>query len=168
MDKLEKTDKEIKDKIINWFLKHHNQSIESFNGLEEFTLFDKLSLVKQKQLHLISQGNEIPVLVLQKDNNNIIVCTTRRFIYFENNTTQELKYSDFHNHAGYKSMSVPEYSEPSINIKADGHISDFGLIRNDEQIIYWKIPTGKSGFSFWNITKKFDIIGRKYIIRETE
>lgn len=168
METFQKTDKQIKDQIINWFLKYHQKSFDNFNGQEEFTLFDKLSLDKQKVIDELSLYNELPVLVLKKDNENIVVCTTRRFIYFENNMTRELKYSDFKNHIGYKSIKVSGHSEPHISVKTDGYISEFGLRKNDEEIVYWKIPTGHSGFAFWNVTKKFDIIGRKYIIRDAE
>lgn len=168
MEPIQKMDKEIKDQIIKWFLKYHRLSIETFNGQEEFTLFDKLSLDKQNVINVLLEDNELPVLVLKKGNENIVVCTTRRFVYFNNDRTHELKYSDFENHVGYKSINVPVHTGPHIGIKTDGYISEFGLRKNDGQIVYWKIPTGPSGFAFWNVTKKFDIIGRKYIIRETE
>jgi hypothetical protein len=168
MDKFQKTDKEIKNQIINWFLKYHGNPIDSFNGQEEFTLFDKISANTQKVINALALNNELPVLVLKKDNEIIVVCTTRRFVYFENNATQELKYSDFEYHTGYKSINVPGHTGSYIGVKTDGYISEFGLRKNEGYIVYWKIPTGHSGFAFWNVTKKFSILGRKYIIRDTE
>lgn len=168
METFQKTDTEIKNQIINWFLKYHAKFIDDFNGQEQFTLFDKLSLDQQKTINTFFHADELPVLVLKNDNENMIICTTRRFIYLQNNKTQELKYSDFDNHVGYKSINVPGHTVPHVGIKTNGYISEFGLRKNDGQIVYWKIPTGHSGFAFWNITKKFDIIGRKYIIRKTE
>lgn len=168
METFQKTDKEIKDQIIKWFLKYHNQSIDTFNGQEEFTLFDKLTLDKQNAIIALLHDNELSVLVLKKDNENIVVCTTRRFVYSENDRAHELKYSDFENHVGYKSLNVTGHTGSHIGIKRDGYIAEFGLRKNDGQVVYWKIPTGYSGFGFWNVTKKFNIIGRKYTIRETE
>ncbi len=63
METFQKTDKEIKDQIIKWFLKYHGKSIDTFNGQEEFTLFDKLSLDKRKVIMTLSYDNELPVLV---------------------------------------------------------------------------------------------------------
>ncbi len=168
MEKFLKTDKEIKDQIINWFLKYHSKPIDSFVGSEEFTLFDKISIDRQKDLDTITQKNELPTLVLQKNNKTIIICTTRRFIYFDNAKPHELTYAEFKNHAGFKSIDVPGHTGPLVGVKTDGYISEFGLRKNDEQIVYWKITTGHSGIAFWNITQKFDIIGRKYIISETK
>ncbi len=168
MEKFQKTDKEIKNQIIRWFLKYHRDPIDNFNGQEEFTLFDKISADIQEGINQLSLNNELPVLVLKKDNEVIVVCTTRRFVYFENNGTQELKYSDFEYHTGYKSIVVPGHIGPYIGVKTNGYIAEFGLRKYDGHTVYWKIPTGRSGFAFWNVTKKFSIIGRKYIIRDTE
>ncbi len=168
LETFQKTDREIKDQIIKWFLKYHRQSSDIFNGQEEFTLFDKLTSDKQNAINVLLHDNELPVLVLNKNNENIVVCTTKRFLYFENDKTYDLKYSNFKNHIGFKSIIIPGHTGPHIGIKTDGYISEFGLRKNDGQVVYWKIPTGHSGFAFWNVTKKFDIIGRKYIIRETE
>jgi hypothetical protein len=98
----------------------------------------------------------------------MVICTTRRFIYLENDRTQALKYSEFKNHTGYKSINVLGHSGSHIGVKTDDYIAEFGLSKNDRQIVYWKIPTGHSGLAFWNVTKKFELIGRKYIIREAE
>lgn len=163
-----KTDKQIKDQIIHWFLKYHGKPLDNFTGEEEFTLFDKISSDKQKPINQLLLNHELPVLVLKNGIEIIVVCTTRRFVYMENNKAQELKYPDFEGHAGFKSIDIPGHSGATLGVKKDGYISEFGLRKTDGQIVYWKIPTGRSGFAFWNVTKKFDIIGRKYIIRETE
>lgn len=63
METFQKTDKEIKDQIINWFLLYHGKSTDNFNGQEEFTLFDKLSSDKQKVINALSIDTELPVLV---------------------------------------------------------------------------------------------------------
>ena len=168
MKTFRKTDKEIKDQIINWFLKYHKLSNDDFTGFEEFTLFEKLLLDKQEKTKTLLHANELAVLILKKDVENTIICTTRRFICLEKNEILELKYSEFNRHVGYKDIHVHGHIGPHIGVKTDGYISEFGLQKNDGQIIYWKIPTGKSGFAFWNITQKFEMIGRKYIIQETE
>jgi hypothetical protein len=168
MQTFQKTDKQIKAQIINWFLNYHRKSIDNFDGREEFTLFDKLSLDNQKVISTFSLPKELPVLVLKKDDKNIVVCTTRRFVYLENDKTQEIKYSDFKRHVGFKFINLTRHTGHYISVKTDGHISEFGVLKNDGQIVNLKIPTGHSGFAFWNITKKFEIIGRKYIMLDTK
>ncbi|NBA78868.1 hypothetical protein GOQ04_25170 [Emticicia sp. ODNR4P] len=168
METFQKTDKAIKDQIIHWFLVYHGKTIDHFNGQEEFTLFDKLFSDEQRVINKLSIDTELPVLVLKKDSENIVICTTRRFIYLENGSIQALTYSEFKNHTGFKSIDIQGNSRTSIGVKTDGYIAEFGLRKKEGQIVYWKIPTGKSGFAFWNVTKKFELIGRKYIIREVE
>ncbi|MDI9858068.1 hypothetical protein [Flectobacillus roseus] len=168
METFQKTDKEIKDQIIHWFLVYHGKTIDHFNGQEEFTLFDKLFSDEQTVINALSIDTELPVLVLKKDSGNIVICTTRRFIYLEKDSIQALTYSEFKNHTGYESIDVYRNSRLHIGVKTDGYIAEFGLRKKDGQIVYWKIPTGKSGFAFWNVTKKFELIGRKYIIGEVE
>jgi hypothetical protein len=164
MDKISKTDPEIKDQILNWFFKYHRQSADDFSGQEQFVPFDKLSPDEQKHFSGLLSTSDIPVLVLKADKDNTTICTTRRFVHLENGDITELKYTDFDKHNGYKSIAIPGHAGPAIGIKTDGYIADFGLQKTDGQIVYWKIPTGHSGFAFWNVTKKFDIIGRKYLV----
>jgi hypothetical protein len=83
----------------------------------------------------------------------MVICTTRRFIYLENGSIQALTYSEFKNHTGFKSIDIQGNSRTSFGVKTEGYIAEFGLRKKDGQIVYWKIPTGKSGFAFWNVTK---------------
>ncbi len=99
---------------------------------------------------------EIPVLLLKIESELFILITTERFIKFENSVVEELDYKDFEWHSGYKIKN--------IQMKKDGSIGQFGLKKIDGEIIYWKIPTGSSGYGFWNVTKKCELIGRKYEI----
>lgn len=168
MYKFTKTDQEIRDQILNWFLKYHRQPIDKFDGQESFTPFDKLPLDEQMLLTRVLLENEIPVLILKAGANNTTICTTRRFIHFENDNITELNYKDFDRHTGYKSIAISRDEGLTVDVKIEGYIQDFGLQKTDGQIIYWKIPTGHIGFAFWNITKKFEVIGRKYIVAENK
>jgi hypothetical protein len=166
MQTFEKTDEEIKGQIIRWFALHHKQSADTFTGTEQFTLFDKLPQSRQEQIQENIPSNELAVLTLTIEENSEIVCTTSRFIYIKNGQTQELKYTDFDTHRGFTSVATKSLTGKVESAKTDGYLADFGLIKKDGQIIIWSIPTGKPGFKFWNITRKFSIIGRKYIRKE--
>jgi hypothetical protein len=163
MSKFLKTDEEIKDQILGWFFKYYKQSADSFSGQEQFTPFEKLSQHEKENFSGLLNASDIPVLVLKAGMDNSTICTTRRFVHIENGEISELNYTDFDDHSGFKSITIPGYSEPNTGVKTNGYIADFGLKKNDGQIIYWQIPTGHLGFAFWNITKKFNLIGRKYI-----
>ena len=100
------------------------------------------------------------VLVLVLEKNEFIINTTERFIKIGDTDPISLYYPDFSHHKGYQSIAVEGYT--SVGIKTDGYFAPFGLVRKDKTIIYWNIPTGKPGFAFWNVTRKFEIIGRRY------
>lgn len=107
----------------------------------------------------------MPVLLLSLGNNEYILNTTERFIRINDSGTESLFYSDLARHNGYKDYGGgrPDISKV-VNIKSEGHLAEFGLRKKGGQIIYWSIPTGSPGFAFWNVTNKFEIIGRRYLI----
>jgi hypothetical protein len=124
----------------------------------------------EKQNELIRKvefnKHEIPVLLLSLDNNEYILNTTERFIRIYDLNAESLYYSDFANHKGYKDFGGEQQDlRKIVNVKSEGQLAEFGLEKKDGQIIYWSIPTGKPGFAFWNITNKFEIIGRRYFIK---
>ena len=84
----------------------------------------------------------------------------------KNDRTQSLYIFWIQNHTGFKSIDIQGNSRTSIGVKTDGYI-EFGLRKKEVQIVYWK-SDWKSGFAFWMLQKKFELIGRKYIIREVE
>jgi hypothetical protein len=49
------------------------------------------------------------------------------------------------------------------DVKTEGLVKEFGIRKTDGTIIYWIIPTGISGFGFWNVTKRCELVGRKYL-----
>jgi hypothetical protein len=80
-----------------------------------------------------------------------------------------LFYTDFKGHIGYKTFAVGQpMSSKKVSVKMEGYTAEFGLEKNDGQIIFWLIPTGEPGFAFWNVTAKCALIGRKYLIKDHE
>lgn len=166
-DLLEKTAEQIKDRIEFWFTKYHNKAKTEFNGSEPFTLFDQIPLSRQQELlsqvHLKTQ--ELAVLILIINQQEFILNTTERFIRIKDTHTESLAYTDFGWHAGFQSFVLerPVNGRP-VNVKMTGYISPFGLRMRDGQIIYWNIPTGEPGYGFWNVSKKCELIGRRFIL----
>lgn len=109
----------------------------------------------------------MPVLVLKLRDNEFLINTTERFLQIGNSANESVYYTDFKRHRGYRSIAVDsKFGVKHIGVKTDGYFADFGLEKQNGEVVYWSIPTGKPGFAFWNLTKKFNIIGRKYIIKE--
>ncbi len=163
MEKLiEKSVGQIKDRIEFWFLNYFNKAKADFNGNELFTVFELLDTELQTELkqQLNIESNEIPVLILKISESEFIVNTTKKFIRIDSDKTETINYSEFEWHNGYKSFVVDK--EKKIITKHDGHFSEFGLRKRNGEIIYWKIPTGFAGYGFWNVTKKCELIGRKF------
>ena len=166
IEKIIKTDIAIKNQMVNWFLKYRRKSEIQIDGRECFTLFDKLSQVEQEGYGVLFLKNEIPVLILKGRNENVIICTTRRFIHFENQEVESLYYVDFAGHEGYMSrFNADKTSDAKLGVKSEGAFATFVLSTVSGEKICWEIPTGHAGFAFWNITTKFRIIGR-YEIKE--
>lgn len=166
---IEKSTKQIKDRIEFWFFKYFNKTKTDFNGNEIFTLFEllnaKLQIELKKRLSL--DGNEIPVLVLKISESEFVINTTKKFVRIDSDSSEIINYSEFEWHNGYKSISIINTPTGKVaNVKTEGLISDFGLRKRNGKIIYWKIPSGKPGFAFWNVTKKCELIGRKFKITE--
>lgn len=162
---IEKSSEQIKDRIEFWFLKYFNKTKTDFNGNEIFTLFDltdaDLQTDLKKQLNL--DRNEIPVLVLKISKLEFVINTTKKFVRIDPDSTESIDYSEFEWHNGYKSISVISTPTGKVaNVKTEGLNSDFGLRKRNGKIVYWKIPSGKPGIAFWNVTKKCELIGRKY------
>jgi len=162
MEKITKTGNQIAEQMERWFLGYHMKEKSAFNGSEPFTFFNHLYFEKQNELirHMLLNEREIPVLVLVLEKNEFIINTTERFIKTGDHEPESLYYSAFSHHKGYRSIAVEDHT--SVGIKTDGYFEPFGLARKDGTIIYWNIPTGQPGFAFWNVTKKFEIIGRRY------
>tara|TARA_R110002073_G_scaffold331947_2_gene517240 strand:+ start:13 stop:516 length:504 start_codon:yes stop_codon:yes gene_type:complete len=163
---IEKSAEQIKDRIEFWFFKYFNKTKSDFNGNEIFTLFELLNAELQTDIkqRLNLDQNEIPVLVLKISESEFIINTTKRFVRIDSESTEIIDYSEFEWHNGYKSFVVDK--EKKISTKQDGHFSEFGLRKLNGEIIYWKIPTGVPGFGFWNVTKKCELIGRKFKLTE--
>lgn len=163
---IEKSAEQIKDRIKFWFFKYFNKTKTDFNGNEIFTLFELLNTELQTNLkqQLNLERNEIPVLVLKISQSEFIVNTTKKFVRIDADSIEIIDYSEFEWHNGYKSFVVDK--EKKIITKHDGHFSEFGLRKLNGEIIYWKIPTGVPGFGFWNVTKKCELIGRKFKLIE--
>ncbi|QNJ98146.1 hypothetical protein ALE3EI_1589 [Constantimarinum furrinae] len=158
--------KQIKDRIEFWFLNYFNKSKTDFNGSETFTLFELLNKELQSDIikFLCLEQNEIPVLVLKISQTEFIVNTTKKFVRIDTESTEIIKYSEFKLHNGYKSFALDK--EEKIINKHDGYHADFGLVKKNGEVVYWKIPTGFPGYGFWNVTKKCELIGRKFKLIE--
>jgi hypothetical protein len=167
MEKIVKTPNQVVEQIERWFLRYYNKEKSTFNGSEEFTFFDQLYFEKRNELIRKVEINkhEIPVLILSIRNDEYILNTTERFIRIYDLGTESLFYSDFDYHKGFKGFGHDHVPISKVmNLKSEGHFSEFGLKKKDGQLVYWLLPTGKPGFAFWNITNKFEIIGRRYVI----
>lgn len=162
MEKITKTPQQVASQMERWFFLYYKREKSTFKSDDVFTLFDLLSV--EKQCEIISQINlpisEIPVLILLTERNDYILNTTTRFIKVSNSFCESIYYADFDYHKAYRSLQ----DGLRINIKRDGLFEEFGLMKKNGELIYWKIPTGRPGFGFWNITAKFEIIGRRYLI----
>ncbi len=169
MEKIVKTPNQVAEQIERWFLMYFNKEKSSFNGSELFTIFDHLYFETQNELirKVELDKFEIPVLVLSVSNNEYILITTERFIRIYDSGTESLFYSNFQCHRGFKSIAVEQHNgRKLVGVKMEGHLAEFGLEKKDGQIVYWLIPTGSLGFAFWNLTNKFEIIGRRYLVNK--
>ena len=164
-----KSPEKIKEQIEFWFFKYHRKPKEEFNGKEKFTLYkllnDNLKTEIEEKVEL--RNLELPVLVLHIEESNYIINSTERFIQIENSKIETIDYKNFEWHNGFKSLIANRTASGKIiSIKQDGEISEFGIRKRNGEVIYWKIPTGSPGFAFWNVTKKCELIGRKYQIEK--
>lgn len=166
-----KTPQQVKEQIERWYLNYYGVDYTLVDAMGIFTLLDKLpSLKKERVLQKISlASNELPVLILWIKDDCFIVNTTHRFIYVTEATISSINYYLFQHHAGYKSIPAfnKENKKAAMGVKSNGSLQEFGIRCKNGDVVYWVIPTGQPGFAFWNVTNKFDIIGRKYIITET-
>jgi hypothetical protein len=167
VEKFPKTHDQVASQLEHWFLSHYGKEKSAFNGKEAFTIFNHLYFEEQNDLirRMNLNRHEIPVLVLRLQNNEFIVNTTERFIRITEGDAESLYYSEFEGHSGFRSIAA---KNASAGIKTDGYFAEFGVTKKDGQVIYWTIPTGVPGFAFWNITKKCEIIGRRYLIQSKD
>ena len=164
MEKFIKTPDQIAALIQHWFLHYHGKDREFFSGSEDFTIFDLIPDGLQRGLlqRVNLDENERPVLLLKCDKTTFTLNTTHRFIRISESDLEFIFYADFISHEGYKSISV-ETKAAAKAIKTDGYFAEFGIKIRSDEILYWSIPSGKPGFAFWNVTKKCELIGRKYL-----
>ena len=169
MEKFIKTPDQITALIQHWFLHYHRKDREFFSGSEDFTFFDLIPEGLQRGIlqRVNLDENEKPVLLLKCDKIIFILNTTHRFIWVGESSLESVSYTDFVGHKGYKSImvkgDVKMSKERAKGVKTDGAFAEFGLEMRGGEILYWTIPTGKPGFAFWNVTKKCELIGRKYL-----
>lgn len=163
---MEKSASKIKEQLEFWLLKYYVKDRSEINGKELFTLFDlldnRLKNDLTKKLNL--REGELPALFLKTSDNSFIINTTERFIRLAGNQVEYIEYTNFESHKGYDNFIIRKrlIGKP-VNVKTEGYYSDFGLKLKTGEIIEWKIPTGTPGFGFWNVTKKCELIGRKYL-----
>lgn len=166
---IDKTAGQIKEQIEFWFQKYFNKTKTEFSGTEQFTFFD---LLNENDKNAISgklelRANEVPVLILKVFEEDIIINTTERFIKLAKPGIHYIDYTDFEWHSGFKLLTATgSPNEKTDSIKTDGKLAEFGIKKKTGEIVYWKIPTGTLGFAFWNVTKKCELIGRKYLKSE--
>lgn len=144
----------------SWFLHYFRKTADTITGYETYTLFDNLSSFKQDNilLNLNLLPNELPVLILIVDESTSIINTTSRFIRLCGKEVTTIMYTDFLHHIGFRSFnSVERRITLPVNIKKDGLFDDFGIKLKTGEIVWWRIPTGKPGFGFWNITDRCSV-----------
>lgn len=162
---MEKTAENIKNQLEFWLLKYYCKEKNELSGKELFTIFD---LISQKQkieiINLLKlRENELPVMYLKISEEKSIVNTTERFIKLTDQGREAIEYHNFKEHKGFVQFIIEkQLIGRNINVKTDGYLSPFTLKLKNGGIIEWEIPTGTAGFGFWNVTKKCELIGRKY------
>ncbi len=167
---MEKSAHKIKQQLEFWLLKYYVKERKDLNGKELFTIFDlmngeiKSGLIESLNL----RENELPALSLKLQEESYIINTTERFIFIKEKHIDSLEYVNFEKHLGYSDFVVKKrFIRKPINVKKDGYYSDFVIKTKTGKEIEWKIPTGTPGFGFWNVTKKCELIGRKYLNNKT-
>ena len=162
---MEKTAENIKKQMESWLSRYYCKEKNKLSGKELFTSFDLIS-PKQKikinnQLKL--RDNELPVFFLKISEEKLIVNTTERFIKLTNQGIEDIEYKNFKKHEGFDKFIIKKrLIRRNINVKTDGYLCCFCLKLKDGKIREWEIPTGTAGFGFWSVTKKCELIGRKY------
>ena len=161
-----KSPEQIKNQLEFWFLKYFDKTKEEFNGKEKFTLFELIDEnTKDKVITQASlMSNEIPVFILEISEENYVIATTERFIKLDGSKFDEINYREFSGYTGYKDVAIVRKGSRKVaDVKIEGLLKEFGIKKTDGTIIYWIIPTGASGFGFWNVTKRCELVGRKYL-----
>jgi len=164
MEKFFKTPDQISALMHHWFLSYHSKDRDFFSGAETFTFFDLIPEGIQRVLlqRASLDEHEKPVFLLDCGNAGFVLNTTHRFIRIGESDLESIFYTDFDWHVGYKSISITINGKLK-GVKSDGYFAEFGLRKHGGEIVYWLIPTGRAGFAFWNVTKKCELIGRKYL-----
>lgn len=162
---MEKTAENIKKQLEFWLLKYYCKEKSELSGKELFTIFDLISQRQKNEIiNLLKlRENELPVLYLKISEEKSIVNTTERFIKVTDQGIEEIEYTNFKEHKGFDRFIIKKrLIGQNINVKTNGYLSPFALKLKNGEIIEWEIPTGTAGFGFWNVTKKCELIGRKY------
>lgn len=163
---MEKSPEKIKTQLEFWFFKYFNKDRKEFSGKEVFTLFDLVNddLKNELIFKINLKSDEIPIFLLRIDKGNFIINTTERFLKVDETTIEEVHYCDFLRHEGYSDViSIRKNFREIVDVKTEGLIKEFGIMKVNGTILHWKIPTGIPGFAFWNVTKRCELIGRKYL-----
>lgn len=162
MEKFLKTPDQISALMQHWFLSYHGKDRNFFSGSEVFTFFDLIPEGLQRTLlqRASLDEHESPVFLLNCGNAGSVLNTTHRFIRIGESDLDSIFYTDFIWHSGYNSIRI---EGTSVGIKSEGYFAEFGLKTQTREIVYWLIPSGRAGFAFWNVTKKCELIGRKYL-----
>ena len=153
-----KSPTEIKKQMEFWFYKSHSFGIDDTS---RFTLFQLLDTATKDQVaqKVDLKNEERIVFVLFNKNKEYIINTTQRFIKTDDNTIEEINYTNF------KSISLHKtISQQVKKIKrVDTEYTDCYLFTNNEQMTTWRIRTRVIN-SFIQNTKRCELIGRKYLI----
>ena len=169
MDRIIRTPNQIKEKIEGWLLRHEKKGSDQFNGDEVFTLVSKLSPGRLQDLNgkLGLHKFEIPILILFTGADSLVVNTTERFIHISGPKIETINYSDFDCHLGFVSNREKQDVRTTAGkgIKTEGGFQEFGIKSKSGMTTYWTVPTGKPGFSFWNVTDKCEVIGRRFLVK---
>ncbi|WP_295127774.1 hypothetical protein [uncultured Chitinophaga sp.] len=164
MEKFIKTPVQVAQQLEHWYRMYHPEGKDT----DTFILFGQLpSAVKETLLPLMAlPALELPVLALMLHETCFVINTTERFIRVDGEQMESVYYQEFLFHKGYKTMTTMEESGP--NVKAEGKTGEFEILKTNGESVFWIIPTGRAGFKFWNVTKRCQIIGRKYHIQQEQ
>ncbi len=160
-----KSHQKIKEQIAFWFLKYHGKSDAEVSGREIFTMVEKLPKTRQERVYkeIDLENGEMPVLYFQVSDDEYIVNTTTRFVRSDAGAISSIPYKNFDRHVGFKSPVIDPKTGQPVSVKKSGFLSEFGIKTKEKKVIYWRIPSGRPAFAFWNVTEKCELVGRKYL-----
>lgn len=140
-------------KIKHWYLIHHRVMEFQVNGTEAFTLFEKLTAEKQKEIteKIPFNPTEIPVLVLTVKDGIYVVNTSERFVKITSQTIDSVYYDEF------EALFFHQPIHYKIRKLSPLKLVEIGIKKTNGDIVFWNIPAGEF-YQFWDVTRRLETI----------